>query len=152
MRNAANAVIPNNTNHDNVTNGNAIIRPRCDAAARCAGGGGTMGAPMESFIMSPAILATSATGAAVRALWVLALAFLVLWMVDKMKPAAPRRPIPVRVDRTRAPLYREPERPQRIRALANLTGGSMVLGALLAFLVALLAAVALEVAGGLLGN
>ena len=102
--------------------------------------------------MSPAILATTATGTAVRAMWVLALAFLVLWMVDKMKPAAPRRTIPVRVDRSRAPLYREPERSQKMRALAHLTGGSMVVGALLAFLAALLAAVALEVVGGLLGN
>lgn len=102
--------------------------------------------------MSPAILATSATGTALRALWVLALAFLVLWMVDRMKPAAPRRTIPVRVDRTRAPLYREPERPQRVRALANLTGGSVVVAALLAFFLAFLAAIALEVVGGLLGN
>lgn len=142
----------NNTNHESVNNGNATMRLRVEAATGGAGGTGTLGVSMEPFIMSPAILATSATGTALRALWVLALAFLVLWMVDRMKPAAPRRTIPVRVDRARAPLYREPERPQRVRALANLTGGSVVVAALLAFLLAFLAAIALEVVGGLLGN
>lgn len=102
--------------------------------------------------MSPSILATTATGTAVRAMWVLALALVVLWLIDRMKPATPRRPIPVRVDNNKAPLYREPERPQKLRALANLSGGSVVFAALLACVVAFLAAVALELVGGLLGN
>lgn len=107
---------------------------------------------MEFSVITASILATTATGTAVRAMWVLALALVVLWIVDRMKPATPRRPIPVRVDNTKAPLYREPERPQKLRALANLSAGSVVVAALLACLVGLVLAVALEVVGGLLGN
>lgn len=107
---------------------------------------------MEFSIMSPSILSLTATGTALRAMWVLALALLVLWMIDRMKPAAPRRPIPVRVDQTKAPLYQEPERPQKLRALAHLSGGSVVLAALVACVVGFILAIALEVVGGLLGN
>lgn len=73
-------------------------------------------------------------------------------MIDRMKPTAPRRPIPVRVDRTKAPLYQEPERPQKLRALAQLSGGSIVLAALVACVVGFILAIALEVVGGLLSN
>ena len=111
-----------------------------------------MGVSMEFLIMSPSILSLTATGTAVRALWVLALALLVLWMIDRMKPAAPRRPIPVRVDHTKAPLYQDPERSQKLRALANLSGGSVVVAALVACAVGFILAIALELVGGLLGN
>lgn len=107
---------------------------------------------MEVSIMSPSILSLTATGTAVRAMWVLALALLVLWIVDRMKPPEPRRPIQVRVDNTRAPLYREPQRPDKLRAFANLSGGSIVMAAVVACIVGLILAIALEVVGGLLGN
>lgn len=116
------------------------------------GGGGTMGASMDFSFISTSILATTATGTAVRALWVLALALVVLWIVDRMKPATPRRPIPVRVDNTKAPLYREPDRNHKLRALAQLSGGSAVIAALLACVLGFILAIALEVVGGLLGN
>ena len=116
------------------------------------GGGGTMGVFMEFSFITASILATTATGTAVRAMWVVALALVVLWVVDRMKPATPRRPIPVRVDNTKAPLYREPEKAQKLRALANLSGGSVVIAALLACLIGLILALALEVVGRLLGN
>ena len=111
-----------------------------------------MGVSMEFLIMSSSILSLTATGTAVRALWVVALALVVLWMVDRMKPSAPRRTIPVRVDHTKAPLHQETERPQKLRALAHLTGGSIVMGALVACIVGFILAIALEVVGGLLGN
>lgn len=111
-----------------------------------------MGLFMEFSFITSLILATTATGTAVRAMWVVALALVVLWVVDRMKPATPRRPIPVRVDNSKAPLYREPEKAQKLRALLNLSGGSVVVAALLACLIGLVLALALEVVGGLLGN
>lgn len=87
-----------------------------------------------------------------RALWVMALAAVVLWIIDRSKPAMPRRAIPVRVDKSKTPLYREPERNQRLRALANLSAGSVIVAGLVAVLVAFVAALVLEVVGGLLGN
>jgi hypothetical protein len=85
-------------------------------------------------------------------MWVLALALVVLWMIDRMKPTAPGRRIPVRVDNAKAPLYQEPQRPQKMRALAHLSGGSIVVAALVACIVGFILAIALEVVGGLLGN
>lgn len=107
---------------------------------------------MAFSLISTSILAATASGTAVRALWVMALAAVVLWIVDRYKPAAPRRPIPVRVDKSRTPLYREPERNQRMRALANLSAGSVILAGLVAVVLAFLATLVLELVGGLLGN
>lgn len=85
-----------------------------------------------------------------RALWVVALAFLALAAIDRMKPATRRRPIPVRVDQKPTPLYREPDRQQRGRAVAALSGLSVVTGAVVACVLGFLLAIALEVVGGLL--
>lgn len=92
----------------------------------------------------------STTDVALRALWVVALALVALAAIDRMKPATPRRPIPVRVDNKPTPLYKEPERQQRRRALMQLSGGAVILGALLATLAGFLFAILLEVVGGLL--
>jgi hypothetical protein len=75
-----------------------------------------------------------------------------LWIIDRLKPATPRKPIPVRVDQKPTPLYQEPEKQQRRNAFARLTGGAIVLGALIACVIGFAAAIALEVLGGLVGN
>ena len=80
----------------------------------------------------------------------LALALVALGAIDRMKPATPRRPIPVRVDNKPTPLYKEPEREQRRRALLQLSSGAVILGALIASLAGFLLAILLEVLGGLL--
>lgn len=92
----------------------------------------------------------SATDIALRALLVVALALIALGALDRMKPATPRRPIPVRVDNKPTPLYKEPEREQRRRALLQLSGGAVILGALVASIAGFLFAILLEVVGGLL--
>ena len=75
-----------------------------------------------------------------------------LWFIDRLKPATPRKPIPVRVDQTPTPLYQEPDRHQRRQAIARLTGGAVILGALSACVVGFAVAIALDVLGGLVGN
>lgn len=144
--------MPNNTNHASVISGKATYTPLGRAAIGLGGGGGTMGVSMAFSLISTSILAANATGTAVRALWVMALAAVVLWIIDRSKPATPRRAIPVRVDKSKTPLYREPERNQRLRALANLSAGSVIVAGLVAVLVTFVAALVLEVVGGLLGN
>lgn len=67
-----------------------------------------------------------------------------------MKPATPRRPIPVRVDNKATAIYREPDRNQRRRAMVQLSVGSLVLGGILASLIGFAFAILLEVVGGLL--
>jgi hypothetical protein len=94
----------------------------------------------------------SSTGTAVRAGWAIALALVALWIVDRLKPATPRKPIPVRVDQKPTPLYQEPDRQQRRNVIARLTGGAVLLGALIACVLGFAAAIALEVLGGLVGN
>lgn len=105
---------------------------------------------MVSLVLSRSVLATSATGTAVRALWVIALAFVALAIADRMKPATPKRTIPVRVDNKRAPLYREPEQHHKRRAVLQLSLGALFLGALVASLFGLLLTIIFEVVGGLL--
>lgn len=100
--------------------------------------------------MFVSLLSTSSTGTAVHALWVVALAFVALGAVSRMKPATQKRPVAVRVDQKPTPLYREPERGQWKRSLAVLAGGSVVLGALLASLAGLALALVLNLVGGLL--
>ena len=94
----------------------------------------------------------SSTGTAIRAAWAFALALVALWFIDRLKPATPRKPIPVRVDQKSTPMYQEPERQQRRNAILRLSGGAVLLGALVACIVGFAAAMALELLGGLLGN
>lgn len=94
----------------------------------------------------------SSTGTAIRAGWAIALALVALWCIDRLKPATPRKPIPVRVDQKPTPLYQEPDRQQRRQAIARLTGGAVILGALIACVVGFAVAIALDVLGGLVGN
>lgn len=94
----------------------------------------------------------SSTGTAIRAGWAIALALVALWFIDRLKPATPRKPIPVRVDQKPTPLYQEPDRQQRRQAIARLTGGAVILGALIACVVGFAVAIALDVLGGLVGN
>ena len=143
------ATMPNNTSHDTVIRGNAIRNPRIDAGRR-GGAGGTIVLFMSASIFLSSIFAITATGAGTRAVWVVAFAFLALACIDRMKPATPRRPIPVRVDNKSTPLYREPNRDNRRRAVLQLSGGAILLGAVLASLVGFLFAILLEVVGGLL--
>jgi hypothetical protein len=117
---------------------------------RCGGGRGTIGVFMSASIFSLSQIAVSADGAAVRAIWVVALALVALAAIDRMKPATPRRPAVVRVDNKPTPLYREPENEQKWRSLAKLSGGAVVLGALIACIIGFMLAIALDVVGGLL--
>ena len=80
----------------------------------------------------------------------MALALVALAFIDRMKPATQRRTATVRVDNKPTPLYKEPVRQQRWRALVNLSGGAVIVGALLACLIGFLLAMALELVGGLL--
>ena len=143
------ATMPNNTNHDTVIRGNAIRNPRIDAGRR-GGAGGTIVLFMSASIFLSSIFAITATGAGARAVWVVALAFLALAFIDRMKPATPRRTAVVRVDNKPTPLYREPENEQKWRSLAKLSGGALILGALIACIVGFMVAIALDVVGGLL--
>lgn len=114
------------------------------------GGRGTLSSFMSSSFISLSLLSASTSGTAVRAVWVLALALLALWIVDRMKPAMPRRPIPVRVDNKLTPLYREPDQQERRKAIFNLSAGALILGALVACVIGFMLTIALELVGGLL--
>jgi hypothetical protein len=139
----------NNRVHESVIRGKATRKVRMSAGAD-GGGRGTLSSFMSSSVISQSLLSASTTGTAVRAVWVLALALLALWIVDRMKPATPRRPIPVRVDNKLTPLYREPDQQQRRKAIFNLSAGALILGALIACLVGFVLTIALELVGGLL--
>lgn len=141
--------MPNNTNHDTVIRGNAIRNPRIDAGRR-GGAGGTIVLFMSASIFLSSIFAITATGAGARAVWVVALAFLALAFIDRMKPATPRRTAVVRVDNKPTPLYTEPPREQKWRAIVNLSGGAIILGALVACILGFLFTIAFEFVGGLL--
>ena len=150
MRTVAITRIVSITNHEIVTNGTAITSRRAASSgdAGISGGGrGTLGSVM---FVSLTVLATSSTGTAVRALWVVALALVALGTVSHMKPATPKRPAVVRVDQKPTPLYREPDRSQWKRSLAMLAGGSVVLGAIIACLAGFALAIALSLVSGLL--
>ncbi|MSZ81179.1 MAG: hypothetical protein F2713_06380 [Actinobacteria bacterium] len=105
---------------------------------------------MSASIFLSSIFAITATGAGARAVWVVALAFLALAFIDRMKPATPRRTAVVRVDNKPTPLYTEPPREQKWRAIANLSGGAIILGALVACILGFLFTIAFEFVGGLL--
>jgi hypothetical protein len=133
-------------NQDTVMRGNAQYNARVCDGSRCTEGD-TLSSVMFATV---SLFSISATGVAVRAIWVIALALIALAAIDRMKPATPRRPIPVRVDNKSTPLYREPNRDNRRRAVLQLSGGAILLGAVLASLVGFLFAILLEVVGGLL--
>ena len=141
--------MPNNTTQDNVIRGRANPSPR-NGAGRRGGTGGTIVLFMSTSILSSSVFAITATGAGARAVWVVALAFIALAFIDRMKPATPRRTAVVRVDNKPTPLYAEPERDQKWKSLASLSGGAIVLGALLACILGFLVTIAFEFVGGLL--
>lgn len=130
------------------TNQHTVITGRMTKSGlvllRC---GGTLSSVMVSVL---GVLATSATGTTVRALWVVALALVALAAVSRMKPATPRRHAVVRVDRKATPLHREPDSHQVRRAAGQLAGLSVVIGALLACIAGFALAVALGLVGDLL--
>jgi hypothetical protein len=103
---------------------------------------------MNASIFLSSIFAVTAQGAGARAVWVVAFAFLALACIDRMKPATPRRTAVV--DNKPTPLYKEPAREQKWRALANLSAGAILLGALLACIAGFLLTIAFEFVGGLL--
>jgi hypothetical protein len=105
---------------------------------------------MDASVSIFSLLSMSATGVAVRAIWVIVLALIALAAIDRMKPATPRRPIPVRVDNKATAVYREPDRNQRRRAALQLSSGAIFLGAIVASLVGFALAILLELVGGLL--
>jgi hypothetical protein len=142
-------MIVNKTTQEIVMRGNATRKVRMSAGAE-GGGRGTLSSFMSSSVISLSLLSASTSGTAVRAVWVVALALLALWIVDRMKPATPRRPIPVRVDNKLTPLYREPEQHERRKAIFNLSAGALVLGALVACIIGFMLTIALELVGGLL--
>lgn len=137
------------SNHDNVSNGKAQYNARVRDDVRSSMGG-TLSEVMSATVSLFSMLSTSATGVAVRAVWVIVLALVALAAIDRMKPATPRRPIPVRVDNKATAIYREPDRNQRRRAMVQLSVGSLVLGGILASLIGFAFAILLEVVGGLL--
>ena len=141
--------MPNNTTQDNVIRGRANPSPR-NGAGRRGGTGGTIALFMSTSILSSSLFAITATGVGVRALWVVALALVALAFIDRMKPATPRRTAVVRVDNKPTPLYTEPERDQKWKTLASLSGGAIILGALLACILGFLFTIAFEFVGGLL--
>lgn len=85
-----------------------------------------------------------------RAALAIALALVALAVIDRMKPATPKRPIPVRVVHKPTPVYREPNRQQRSRAVASLSGGAVLAGAIAACILGFMLTIALEIVGGLL--
>lgn len=121
-------------------------------AVFCGGGRGTLSSFMNNSVFMLSTMMMSSTGTAIRAGWAIALAVVALWIIDRLKPATPRKPIPVRVDQKPTPLYQEPDRQQRRNAMVRLTGGAVLLGALIACILGFAAAIALEVLGGLVGN
>lgn len=149
IRTAAIAIIRNNTSHDTVIRGNANKSPLVGAGRR-GGVGGRIVLFMNASIFLSSIFAVTAQGAGARAVWVVAFAFLALACIDRMKPATPRRTAVVRVDNKPTPLYKEPAREQKWRALANLSAGAILLGALVACTVGFLLTIAFEFVGGLL--
>ena len=129
--------------------GRANPNPRIGAGRR-GGTGGTIELSMSTSILSSSVFAITATGAGVRAVWVVALALVALAFIDRMKPATPRRRAVVRVDNKPTPLYAEPDRDQKWKAIANLSGGAIIFGALLACILGFLFTIAFECVGGLL--
>lgn len=137
--------------HDNVMIGRTTRKERLPEGEG-VGGSGTLLLFMNDSVYVLSTMMMSSTGTAIRAGWAFALALVALWIIDRLKPATPRKPIPVRVDQKSTPMYQEPERHQRRTAILRLSGGAVLLGALVACIVGFTAAVVLELLGGLLGS
>lgn len=105
---------------------------------------------MFASVSFSSILSTTAESMGLRALLAVALAFVALAVIDRMKPATPKRPIVVRVDQKPVPLHREPDRQHRARAAATLSAGAVVVGTIAACILGFLLTIALELVGGLL--
>lgn len=105
---------------------------------------------MFASVTSSSLVASTAESMGLRAVMAVALAFVALAVIDRMKPATPKRPVPVRVDHKPTPLYRAPDRQQRTRAVASLSAGAVVAGAIAACILGFMLTIALEVVGGLL--
>jgi hypothetical protein len=148
MRTAAITMMLANNSHETVNSGKAIRRDRT-SVGRSGGGRGTLKLFMSSLIVSFSVVSMTAAGAATRAFWVVALALIALALIDRMKPSTPRRAV-VRVDNKPTRLYQEPNQQQRRRAITNLSAGAIILGALIACIVAFFFTIVLEVVGGLL--
>lgn len=112
--------------------------------------GGAMVSVSVMSSMYQATFSVTATDTTVRAVLALALAVVAIVAIDRFKPATPRRTLPLRVDHRPTPLHREPSRDQRLRAAANLSAGALLVGALVATLLGLVLALALELVGSLL--
>lgn len=140
-----------NTVHDNVITGNTHRNVRIRESL-CGGGGGTLWSFMFGSAVLFSVTMMSSTGNAFRAAWAFLLAIVALWIIDRLKPATPRKPIPVRVHHSATPLYSPPPPQQKRSALARLAGGAIVIGALLAIAVAFLGAITLDIMSGLLGG
>lgn len=102
-----------------------------------------------SFV-SLSLLLVSTGGTTIRAIWIIALAFVAIGAIDRMKPATPKRPAVVRVDNKPTPLYKEPESGEKFRAVLQLSKWAVFLGALAACVLGFLFAIALQFVGGLL--
>ncbi len=95
-------------------------------------------------------MSVSTGGTTIRAVWVIALALVAIGALDRMKPATPKRPAVVRLDNKPTPLYIEPDRNEKLRAIAHLSKWAVLLGALVAILIGFILAIALDLVGGLL--
>ena len=149
IRTAARTKTLANNNHETVNKGNAKRKDRM-SVGDAGGGRGTLTSFMNSLIVSFSLVSMTAGGAGARAIWVIALALIALAAVDRMKPSTPQRPAVVRVDNKPTRLYQEPDRQQRRRALANLSGGAVILGAIIACILGFFFTILLEVVSGLL--
>ena len=86
--------------HDNVMTGKAQRKVR-GFAVRGVGGRGTLSSFMNDSVYVLSTMMMSSTSTALRAGWAIALALVALWIIDRLKPATPRKTIPVRVDQNR---------------------------------------------------
>lgn len=83
------------------------------------------------------VASLSGTDVTVRAAWVVACAIVALAAISRIKPATPRRPAVVRVDQKPTPIYKEPEKQKRWQSTGFLGLGSLIVGAVIACLVAI---------------
>lgn len=83
----------------------------------------------------------SGTDVTVRAAWVVACAVVALAAISRMKPATPKRPAVVRVDQKPTPLYKEAPKQRKWQSTGFLGGGSLIVGAVVACVVAIALAI-----------
>lgn len=95
------------------------------------GGRGTLGSVMNL------VASLSGTDVTVRAAWVVVCAVVALAVISRIKPATPRRPAVVRVDQKPTPMYKAPEKQKRWQTTGILGAGSLVVGAVIACLIAI---------------